>query len=186
MFFVFCLFCFLLLSINILHVTNILHATFYTYICYWNTFQYKDIKITFHDVKQSHAQVTLKYICLLFVIFACLFSVFPFAKSNLRENFFTLLQHSLTFLLFVFITKITWHLYKVNKNVNIDTKIESAIEPTFSFCVWGSRVSAFLLVNSLKRSINYCCWICTILCMIFKKPLFIEALCRLLSRKCAL
>ena len=113
-------FCFLLLSINILHVTNILHVKFYTYICYWNTFPYKDIKITFHDVKQSHEQVTLKYICLLFVIFAYLYSVFSFAKSNLRENFFTLLQHSLTFLLFAFITKITWHLCKVNNNVNTD------------------------------------------------------------------
>ena len=47
LFFVFCLFCFLLLS------NNTLHVMFYTYICYWNTFQYKCI--TFHAVKQSHA-----------------------------------------------------------------------------------------------------------------------------------
>ena len=53
LFFVFCLFCFLLLS------NNTLHVMFYTYICYWNTFQYKYIiQFTFHVVKQSHARVT--------------------------------------------------------------------------------------------------------------------------------
>ena len=56
MFFVFYLFCFLSLFF-----TNILHVMFYTYICYWNTFQYKYIiQITFHVVKQSHARVTSK------------------------------------------------------------------------------------------------------------------------------
>ena len=64
--FVFCLFCFLLLS------NNTLHVMFYTYICYWNTFQYK--YITFHAVKQSHERMTSKDICLLFIIlFLCLF-----------------------------------------------------------------------------------------------------------------
>ena len=64
LFFVFCWFCFLLLS------NNTIHVMFSTSICYWNTFQYKYItQITFHVVKQSHAQVTPKYICLLFILF---------------------------------------------------------------------------------------------------------------------
>ena len=65
--FVFCLFCFLLLS------NNILHAMFYTYSCYWNIFEYKYAKqITFHAVKQSHAQMTSKDTCLLFtILFFC-------------------------------------------------------------------------------------------------------------------
>ena len=63
-FVVFCWFCFLLLS------NNTIHVMFSTSICYWNTFQYKYItQITFHVVKQSHAQVTPKYICLLFTLF---------------------------------------------------------------------------------------------------------------------
>ena len=50
LFFVFCLFCLLLLSCNTLHIM------LYTYICYWNTLRYKYfIQITFHVVKQSHA-----------------------------------------------------------------------------------------------------------------------------------
>ena len=53
LFFVLCLFCFLLLSYNTLHV---LHVFLYTYICYGNTFQYKYfIQITFHVAKQSHS-----------------------------------------------------------------------------------------------------------------------------------
>ena len=39
-------------------------------------------------------------------------------------------------------------------------------------CVCGSRFSMSLLVYSLKRPINYCSTICTILCMILKKRLF--------------
>ena len=55
LFFVFFSFCFLLLSNNTLHVMS------YTYICYWNRFQYKYIiQITFHVVKQSHARITSK------------------------------------------------------------------------------------------------------------------------------
>ena len=65
LFFVFCLICFLLLSGNTLHIT------FCTYICYWNTFQYKCIiQITFHVVKQSHARVTWKDISLSHYFFA--------------------------------------------------------------------------------------------------------------------
>ena len=107
--FVFCLFCFLLLSYNTLH------KMFYTYICYWNIFQYKHmIKITFHVLKQSHVRVTSKDICLYF-IFLCLFLfcldfvLFKKKKSknkkNVRENSFTHLRDFATFLLFVFIEK---------------------------------------------------------------------------------
>ena len=40
------------------------------YICYWNTFQYKyTIQITFHVVKQSHAQVTSKLFVYFYIIF---------------------------------------------------------------------------------------------------------------------
>ena len=47
LFFIFCLFCFLLLS------NNTLHVMFYTYICYWNTFQYKYIiQIAFHLMRE--------------------------------------------------------------------------------------------------------------------------------------
>ena len=53
---------------------------------------------------------------------------------------------------------------------------ESAVELTLSPRVWGSWVSTSPLVYSLKRPINYCCRICTTLCMTFKKCLFMEAL----------
>ena len=96
LFFVF-VFRFLLLS------NNIFHVMFYTYICYWNTFQYNYTiyitQITFHVVKQSHAPVTSKDICLLFIIlFLCLFSF-------CLDFSFTSLRHFPTFLLIVFIEK---------------------------------------------------------------------------------
>ena len=71
LFFVFCLFCFLLLS------NNTFHVMFYTYR---NTCQYKYIiQITFHVVKQTYARVTSKYICLIFILlFLCLF---PFSLN---------------------------------------------------------------------------------------------------------
>ena len=109
--FVFCLFCFLLLSYNTLH------KMFYTYICYWNIFQYKHmIKITFHVLKQSHVRVTSKDICLYF-IFLCLFLfcldfvLFKKKKSknkkNVRENSFTHLRDFATFFFVCFHWKIT-------------------------------------------------------------------------------
>ena len=50
---------------------------FFTYICYWNTFHYKYIiQAAVHAVKESHAPVILKEICLLFIIFLCLFPCF--------------------------------------------------------------------------------------------------------------
>ena len=62
---------------------------------------------------------------------------------------------------------------------------ELEVELTLSPRVWGSRFSMSSLVYSLKRPINFCCRICTILCMILKKRLFIEALCGPLLRKYA-
>ena len=47
----------------------------YTYVCYWNRFQYKNIiQITFHVVKQYHTWPTSKDIYLLIIkLFLCLF-----------------------------------------------------------------------------------------------------------------
>ena len=59
---------------------------------------------------------------------------------------------------------------------------ELEVELTLSPRVWGSRFSMSSLVYSLKRPINYCCRICTILCTILKKRQYIEALCRPLLR----
>ena len=62
---------------------------------------------------------------------------------------------------------------------------ESEVELTLSPRVWGSRVSMPSLSHYLKQPINYCCRVCAILCMILKKRLFIEALCRVLFTKYA-
>ena len=86
LFFIFCLFYFLFLS------NNTLHIMLYTYICYWNTFQYKYIiQITFHVIKQSH--VTSKDICLLFMIYL-LFAYFCFILTSF---YFMKLSSSLIF-----------------------------------------------------------------------------------------
>ena len=63
---------------------------------------------------------------------------FLFTKSNLHENFFMHLRHSLSFLFFCFHWKIAWHLGKVHKKVRLR---ESATELTRSPRVWGWRVS---------------------------------------------
>ena len=103
---------------------------------------------------------------------------FPFAKSNLREDSFTHLRHFLTFVCFHW--KIAWHLGKETKKLRLRA---SANELKLSPCVWGSRISTSPLVFSLKRPINHCCRIYTILCRTLKKRLFIEALCRPLFTK---
>ena len=102
--FFFCLFCFLLLS------NNTLHVMFHTYLCYWNKFQYKYItEITFHVQKQFHAWVTSKGICLLVIIL--LISLFRFCidfvlfNEALLPSFSRTLGHFLTFLLFAFLEK---------------------------------------------------------------------------------
>ena len=98
--------------------------------------------------------------------------------SNSPNQIYAKSLHALkTFPNFSFVwlhRKIIWHLDKVSKQVNRETAIDLALSP----CVWGLRVSASPLVYSLKRTINYFCRICTNLCMIFKKRLPMEALCR--------
>ena len=92
-FFVFCLFCILLWS------NNTLCVMFYTYICYWNIFQYKHIiQITFYVVKQSHVQVTTKDICLLFILFFVYFRFIltSFYFMKLSSSFVVLLTSSKT------------------------------------------------------------------------------------------
>ena len=78
--------------------------------------------------------------------------------------------------------KITWYLGKVYKKAKTE-RVGNGIDAQ-SFCL---RFTSFNLplLYSLKPLIIYCCRICTILCMIFKKRLFIEALCRPLFTKYA-
>ena len=184
---VFCLLCFMLLS------NSTLHLMFYTYICYWNTFQYKYItQITFHVVKQSRTQTTQKDICLLFIIlflysfysmklsFSSSPQMFSIRCFKSTRKFLHELKAFPNISFVCFHWKITWHLGKIKKKVKLR---ESAIELTRR--VWGSRVSASPVVYSLKRPINYFCRICTTLCMIFKERLFIETLCRPLFTKYA-
>ena len=75
---------------------------------------------------------------------------FPFAKSNLRESFFTNLRHFLTFLLFVFILKITWHLGKVNKKGKTE-RVSNLIEAQLS--CFGFTSFKVPHVYSLKQPI---------------------------------
>ena len=131
LFFVFCLFYFLLLPNNTLHVMF--------YICYWNTFQFKYIiQITFYVVKQSHSRVTSKDICLVFIIlFLCLFS-FCLDFALLRFISFSLPSfycHNFSFVCFH--GKITWHLSKVNKKVKTE-RISSWIDAQSSCLVFKS------------------------------------------------
>ena len=55
------------------------------YTCYWNTFQYKYIQITFHVVKQYHARVTSKYFFYsLLLLFVYLFLSLSICLITLR------------------------------------------------------------------------------------------------------
>ena len=68
LFFVFCLFCFLLLS------NNTLDVMFYTYICYWNTFQYKcTIQIIFSCRKTISCASDFKRYLFTLLLFLRLF-----------------------------------------------------------------------------------------------------------------
>ena len=161
LFLVFCLFYFLFVSYNSLHV--VLH----TYICNWNTFQYKYfIQSASHVVKLSFPRKIDKY--------------FPFAKSNLCENSYT--HKAIPNFSVCFRYKIIWYLVKVNKKV--ETKRVSNLVEFHCLCL-GFMSFNIPLVYSLKRLINYCFRICSILCMIFKKWLFLKALYRPLFRKYA-
>ena len=71
LFFVFCFFCFLLLS------NNILHVMFYTYICYWNTFQHKHNNLIIScAIDFKRYLFTLYHICLLFDFKRYLFTLY--------------------------------------------------------------------------------------------------------------
>ena len=102
-------------------------------------------------------------------------------KLNLRKNFFThFLRYLLTFFSVCFHCKICWSLGKVNNTVKTE-RVNIWIDAQ-SLCMGLTDCNA-PLVYFLKRLMNYCCRICTILCIIFKKLLLIEALCRLLFTK---
>ena len=87
---------------------------------------------------------------------------------NLPNFFFHELKAFPNFSIFCFHRKITWNLGKVNRKVKRLSNWTDAQLTSFNVP----------LAYSLKRPINYCCRICTILCIIFKTRLFIEALCR--------
>ena len=62
-------------------LSNTLHVMFYTYICYWNIFQYKYIiQITFHVVTQPHARVTSKDLFTLYHIISLPISVLSWLR----------------------------------------------------------------------------------------------------------
>ena len=114
-------------------------------------------------------------------IFKTSITKLPFTKSNLRENSFTHLRYFLTFLLLVLLKN---NLTSQQSTHESSEQRESAnwIDAQ-SLCLGFTSFNAPRpppppLVYSLKQSINYCCRVCTILCMIFKKCLFIESLCR--------
>ena len=92
-FFVFCLFCFMLLS------NNTLHVMLYTYICYWNTFQYKYIYFSCRKIMSCASDIKrylfslyhiislpISVLLVLFhealLLFRCLFSL----KNNLKSR----------------------------------------------------------------------------------------------------
>ena len=107
--FSFCCCCCLLFLIS----NNTLHVMFYTYICHWNTFQYKYIiQTTFHITKQYYARVTSKDICFPFIIlFICLF---PSCLDFLLFHVVLLLFRCLIDLAYLLYLKVTNHIYLLN------------------------------------------------------------------------
>ena len=99
---------------------------------------------------------------------------FPFAKSNLCESFFTNLRHFLTFLLFVFILKITWHLGKVNKKGKTE-RVSNLIEAQLS--CFGFTSFKVPHVYSLKQPIIIVVEFVPFYLWYSKNVCFIEALC---------
>ena len=131
LFFIFCLFCFLLLS------NNTFHLVFCTNICNWNKFQYKHIV-----VKQFYAQVSSKDICLFFIIlFLCLFS---FCLNFAWFHEALLLLRSLTDLVYSYIWKFpTNPRYKLSYKLKLRTTYFCKENPCNIFCfqcfMWNSR-----------------------------------------------
>ena len=106
---------------------------------------------------------------------------FPFAKFKSTQKFLDALKTFFSFSFVCFQWKITWYLGKVNKKVKTESQQLN----------WRSALLFMVqhppLVTPLKRPIPYCCRICTILCMIIKRRLFIEMICKpLFTKKWAL
>ena len=124
------------------------------------------------------------------ILISHIWQIFPISQVKSTRKFLHALKVFPNFSFVCFHWEITWHLGKVKMNIKREREREREREPTIELTlsprVWGSRVSTSPLVYSLKQSINYCCRICTILCMIFEKRLFIEALWRPLVTKYAL
>ena len=108
--------------------------------------------------------------------------IFPIYQVKSTRKFLHTLQAFHNFYFVYFHWKATWHLGKINKKVKTE-RVNNWTESQSS-CL-GSRVPTFPLVYSPKQPISYCCRIYTILSMIFKKRLFIEALCRALFTRYA-
>ena len=85
----------------------------------------------------------------------------------------------------LFSLKNNWTSRQIKQESYKTERVRYGIDARWVLVFGVSRVSTSPLVYSLKRPINYCCNICTIFCMIFKKRLFIEALCRPLFMKYA-
>ena len=98
---------------------------------------------------------------------------YPLRKS--MQNFLHGLKASPNFSFFCFHWKLTRHLGKVNKKVK---RVSNWIDTQFT----SFNVPPCLLPKTTDK---LCCRICTIWCMIFKKLLFIEVLCRSLFTKYA-
>ena len=109
--------------------------------------------------------------------------IFPIRQVKSTQKFPHALKAFPNFSFVCFHWKITWHLGKVNKKLILRERerVSNCIDAQSS-CL-GSRILASPHVDSLKWQINYCCRICTILCKILKKRLFIEMLRRSLFTK---
>ena len=91
---------------------------------------------------------------------------------NVRKKFFHGIKAFPNSPFLCFHWKIIWHLGKVKKKIK-------------SVSNWTDAHFTSFNVPPCLLPINYCCWICTIWCMTFKKRLFTEVLCRPLFTKYA-
>ena len=130
------------------------------------------------------------YTCICFGRYLQENQALPKTNSNYAWLSFIKKIHAMSFvfnfsceILFLFDRSIThiWQIFPIHQVKYRQSAIKLMLIPR----VWGSRVSTSPFVYSLKRPINYFFRIFTILCMIFKKRPFIEALCKPLFTKCA-
>ena len=138
LYFIFCLFGFLLLS------SNTFHLMYFTYICYWSTFSIKIHYTNYFSCCKtiSCASEFERYLFTVYHIIS-LFALFHEAlllklSSNLREKSFTHFSNFLTILLFVFIEK--YLIYSLKRPIN--------------YCC---RISAILCNSKNVRSIEALC-----------------------------